>query len=333
MAISGLKCSAIETPSTSVPTARREYGSIFKAWSIWGVKLGVAFLAIVFLVKSIQPATLIEVLKSTKWPYVIFALLLVVPNILIQVLKWYYLLKQANRETPFATALNSLLVGYPLGLVTPARLGEFGRAFLVQELHRMKTLTLVLIDKAANLFVTILFGMAGLLYLLENGLLLSRISNSYNLFLIPGVVLFTIPLLLLMVKIISRHFTRVNTLSRNQYVVVALLSMVFYSIYLAQFIFLILSFKGVNPLAGSGAAASVFLTKTILPISVGDLGIREGASVFFFDKIGLTAAQAFNASILLFLINVGIPSLFGLWIFLNRKVRRGGAENAKEKYY
>lgn len=59
--------------------------------------------------------------------------------------------------------------------------------------------------------------------------------------------------------------------------------------------------------------------KTIIPpVSFAELGIREGASVFFLTYFGETQAVAFNASIFLFMINVLLPSLVGL-IFFFRK--------------
>ena len=69
------------------------------------------------------------------------------------------------------------------------------------------------------------------------------------------------------------------------------------------------------------AVASAFLAKTLLPVSFGDLGVRESAAIYFFAQFGISRAAAFNASFLLFLINLLIPSLAGLLIILfNRYV-------------
>ena len=59
--------------------------------------------------------------------------------------------------------------------------------------------------------------------------------------------------------------------------------------------------------------------KTIIPpISLGELGIREGASVYFLTQFGETASAAFNASIFLFIINLLIPAVVGLVLLLKR---------------
>jgi uncharacterized membrane protein YbhN (UPF0104 family) len=62
----------------------------------------------------------------------------------------------------------------------------------------------------------------------------------------------------------------------------------------------------------------MFAKTMIPPISLGELGIREGASVFFITQLGETASTGFNASIFLFFINVLIPSLIGMILLLKK---------------
>jgi len=63
----------------------------------------------------------------------------------------------------------------------------------------------------------------------------------------------------------------------------------------------------------------IMFAKTIIPpISFGELGIREGASVFFITQMGGAASVGFNASIFLFIINLLLPSLIGVAMFLRK---------------
>ena len=43
-----------------------------------------------------------------------------------------------------------------------------------------------------------------------------------------------------------------------------------------------------------------------------DLGIREGAAVYFLGQLGYAEAAAFNAAFLLFCINLLVPAVVGL---------------------
>ena len=62
----------------------------------------------------------------------------------------------------------------------------------------------------------------------------------------------------------------------------------------------------------------MFVKTVIPPVSLGELGIREGASVYFLTTMGETSSVAFNASIFLFIINLLIPSLIGLVLLMKR---------------
>ncbi|MEX1054624.1 MAG: hypothetical protein WED81_01245, partial [Rhodothermales bacterium] len=59
--------------------------------------------------------------------------------------------------------------------------------------------------------------------------------------------------------------------------------------------------------------ALVFFVKLLLPpVTLMDVGIREGAAVFFLGSLGFPEAAALNASLLLFTINLLIPAAAGL---------------------
>jgi uncharacterized membrane protein YbhN (UPF0104 family) len=279
--------------------------------------VGIAFLVLFFLIRKIRASTLIAVFKTIQWEYFIPSVLLLIPNILVQALKWHYLLKLSRPSISCYRAFASLLAGYPLGFATPGRLGEIGRALLVKEIHKNTTLRLVILDKISNALVTILFGLVGLGWLTQEYLLLNlQPLVKLSLFLLMGslILLFVFPTILR--KIAGR--TKMFSFGRKQFSLVLLGAIGFYAVFLTQFLLLILSFGAANPISAAGAAADVFLFKTILPISIADLGIREGASIFFLKTIGVSAASAFNASLLLFLINLGLPTLVGLWFLLKK---------------
>lgn len=79
---------------------------------------------------------------------------------------------------------------------------------------------------------------------------------------------------------------------------------------------------------GLRAAAAVVFVKSALPITFGELGVGEAASIHFFGQFGVPKAAAFDASILLFMINMVIPSLVGLFFLPALKLsKKEGSEN------
>jgi uncharacterized membrane protein YbhN (UPF0104 family) len=98
------------------------------------------------------------------------------------------------------------------------------------------------------------------------------------------------------------------------------ISIAFYTCFILQFALLAAAFSGhFNFIHYIWAGNLVMFAKTIIPpVSLGELGIREGASVFFLHIFGEPNSAGFNASIFLFLINMLIPSVIGLFLLLKR---------------
>lgn len=63
----------------------------------------------------------------------------------------------------------------------------------------------------------------------------------------------------------------------------------------------------------------MFSKSFVPPISIADLGFREGFAVYYFGMIGIEKAAAFNAAIGLFVLNVVLPAVIGLILIIRDK--------------
>jgi uncharacterized membrane protein YbhN (UPF0104 family) len=97
-------------------------------------------------------------------------------------------------------------------------------------------------------------------------------------------------------------------------------SFLFYLCFLVQYALLVAAFSNHYKFLDYLWAGNLMMfAKTIIPpVSLGELGIREGTSIFFITQLGESASTGFNASIFLFFINVLIPSLIGLTLLLKK---------------
>ncbi len=111
-----------------------------------------------------------------------------------------------------------------------------------------------------------------------------------------------------------------ESLDRTYFFKMVLISFLFYSCFLIQYALLVSAFSNhFDFIHYLWAANLIMFAKTIIPpISFGELGIREGASVYFLTQMGETASVGFNASIFLFIINLLIPALIGVGMFLRK---------------
>jgi uncharacterized membrane protein YbhN (UPF0104 family) len=98
-----------------------------------------------------------------------------------------------------------------------------------------------------------------------------------------------------------------------------LLNLIYYFTIAIQFCFFINSFATLSIFECLIAFFAILMVKTMFPITVGDLGVREGATVLFLNNFNVPKAAAFNASLVLFLINILIPSLLGFLYILKNK--------------
>ncbi|NUO81030.1 flippase-like domain-containing protein [candidate division KSB1 bacterium] len=235
--------------------------------------------------------------------------------------------------TPRAS-LFSLLAGFPLGLITPGRWGELGRAFFLPQVNRHQVMLLAALDKVFDLLINLLFGGIALICLVKAAFLPHAMLLPAVVLLLCFIALNALALQPRMLRSLARMrkqtrskkipslriFTR---LSAKNLAVVWLISFLFVLTYSLQFVILLRGLVKVSFYEGSIGAAATFFAKSLLPIAVGDLGVREGAAAFFFARMNLSPQAAFDASLLLFAMNLLAPSLLGMWlVWKHRSARR-----------
>ncbi len=344
-----------------------------RRWSLWSGKLLLAALLIALLARSLQSQAIISVIVRAN-PLLIAAALLLLPvNLFFQFRKWRLLVRSRFPFVSRRDLTTSLLLGFTFGIVTPARIGEFGgRAAGIrrkgrpaggpvvgvpppgmpaegmpadEKLSAGDRLTLVGLtglDKLATMLITLSAGLGGLLYF-----------GWRHPFMDPVLLTGIIATVAVAAPVIIRRqwhavqratrdgstdgddsthrdtaaagkfgFLRkpmaeagklLRTLDRQRLRSLLILSSLFYATFLLQFFFLLLAFGPIDALSAIAGICTIMLVKTVIPpVTVGELGIREGASVYVLGHAGIAAAAAFNASLLLFAINVVLPSIAGL---------------------
>ena len=311
-----------------------------RRWAIWGVKILLAGILLLLLFQNVNSGALIASFSTARPLFLVAALLLLVPNLMLQYRKWALLLHSIYPSVRTREIGASLMLGFTFGIVTPARIGEFGgRAFAVRGADRLALMGLTALDKLATLIVTVLAGSAGLLvfcvqhpfmdpvhlaaveitvFVMAGGMALLWMQRRKAAEALP-------PTRWLHQRIqrAGRTLAGVNTRTRIR---LLLLSLLFYATFLLQFVLLLYAFGSTDLLSALAGISTIMLIKTVIPpVTVGELGIREGASVYVLGHAGILAATAFSASLLLFAINILLPSLAGLLILFRRTTTRHAA--------
>lgn len=311
-------------PSNSAKIAIKASGFLSKRRGLYLFKLLLSFAILSYLVSHLNAKELLAALRDVRLSAFVLVCGLLPLNIGLQFFKWHYLLRRAMRPTIAPRfSLYSLLAGFPLGLLTPGRWGELGRAFFLPQFNERKVMVLAAFDKVFDLLLSLLLGAIALLYLTSKKMLPAELFLSCVALLAFVVMLHVLALqpsalksFLFLIKRKTRakpSSLRVLTLfSRKDLVTLWLVSFGFALTYSLQFVLLLRGLAEVTFFEGMIGASAAFLAKSLLPIALGDLGVREGAAAFFFARMAISPQAAFNASLLLFLINLLLPSLLGM---------------------
>jgi uncharacterized membrane protein YbhN (UPF0104 family) len=309
----------------------------YKGLLITILKIVIAGGLLSYLVFKVNANEIIGALRNANITLILITALLAILNIYLQFLKWKitcgYILNEKNNKK----ILLSLFYGFSGGVFTPARIGEyFGRAAAFKDKSLIKVTVATFIDKIFPLMAVAGFGsLASILfmhyyyhvsvYLTGSLFILTFVLFyvAYTIALDPrfwNSVLFSWTNKSPRIKKIFDNLTVLKELDRFYTTQMVFISIGFYACFILQYALLTAAFSGHNNFFHYIWAGNlVMFAKTIIPpVSLGELGIREGASVFFLNIFGEVKSVGFNASIFLFLINMLIPSVIGLFLLLKK---------------
>lgn len=263
-------------------------------------------------------------------------LLLMLCNWGLEIYKWRWLI---NKITPISwqTAFRGVMIGLPLALVTPNRIGEIGGRAVVLAHKRKKAVFATSLGSISQLCATLVFGVLGfILYLvfLPHHNLISIAAYISVATLAIGVLCF---LLFRKQRWLHKLFLRMSGKSwyrkfqnvLRYYPLKSLLpllgiSLLRYAVFCTQFCLTISVFIGELPLLEIfvGVTLTYFFT-TIIPTTVlGEIGIRGSVAMFVFSFFTNQVEIVFQVSLLIWLINIITPTLIGTFILVAHKHKK-----------
>ncbi|MFC1570070.1 lysylphosphatidylglycerol synthase domain-containing protein, partial [bacterium] len=128
------------------------------------LKIFIAVIVLLWVINKVQYSTIIKSFQNPESPHlIIIAFVLLIPNLSLQWYRWYYLLRLIKSDIPVSESIISLFGGLTVGLVTPGRIGEFGRTLFLSDVNRIKTLGMIFIDKFYSSIIVIIFGIWGVI--------------------------------------------------------------------------------------------------------------------------------------------------------------------------
>ncbi len=301
------------------------------------VKILIAFGLLAFLIGKINLQQIGNSISSANTFYILCAILLLPINIFLQYLKWEFTCIQILNENKKSKILNSLFYGLSAGAFTPGRIGEyFGRGLAFKEKPIFKVTIATALDKLFPLLVIIFFGLISSAIFANQKYEIGFVNIALIVF---GTAAVAIILVLLFKKnrkhiyekllwfkkfhFIEKLFLQIKSLKGvNRFYSLQMISVsaLFYCCFVFQFILLIAAFSNhFNFIPYLYSVSLILFVKIFIgQISIAELGVREGISIYFLSQIGVANQIAFSAALFIFLINILLPSLIGLIFIFKR---------------
>ncbi|MES2558199.1 MAG: lysylphosphatidylglycerol synthase domain-containing protein [Bacteroidota bacterium] len=257
--------------------------------------------------------------------------ILVIPNIALEGRKWMLTMRQYE-PVRFIQAIKSVTAGIALGIITPNRVGDFaGKALFLQSYDKIKGAVVSFIGSIAQTLSIIFCGSFGLWTLaFQQGYISSTLFYA-GLFALPVLLalLFYVYINIHWLHYIIRwkkakpfidaftHYTGRELSS------LFLLSMLRFGIFNFQY-FLLLHFFGV-PIAAADAFPAlfaIFVVQAFVPSFILiEMGVRGATALFFLGLFSTNSSGILLAAYTLWIINIMLPGLMGLFFILKLKWR------------
>ncbi len=289
-----------------------------------------------YLVYVVDLGVLFSNFQNAEKRWLLGALVLLPLNLWLETKTWNLFARLVLPALTMWRALGALLVGHTMGFFTPAKVGEYaGRLLYLQADDSWGLGVAIVAERTSSKVIAVTTGIGALVLFLATAdpapRLLWFIVLGYtaaSAVLLYAALFFPKHLHRMLLRWMpARWHKAVQYLTALHPRVVGRglgLAALRYAVYVTQFVLLLRAF---GPLVSIQAAllglVLTYVVKFLLPpITWMDLGIREGAAIYFLGGLGFTEAAALNASLFMFCINIALPALMGIPLLQRLRISR-----------
>ncbi len=263
--------------------------------------------------------------KNQSFAGISFILFFSFLNRFFEILKWQNLVSVIHKIN-LSEATKQVLGALTAGLFTPNGVGEYiGKALFFEKYQAKKIVFLNLICNGIQMILSIIFGIAGLLYFNVN----HNIISSKTVLLLFGIFFLLFGILFFSKKInikgysIEKLIHKINEIPKSIHQKNILLAICRYLVFSHQYYFLFLAFDVNLPyLTLIATIASVYFLASSLPtFQFLDFAVKGSVAVYFFGILGVNEWIVVFISTLMWFLNVVLPVAIGSYYVVNFKIK------------
>ena len=271
-------------------------------------------------------------LKHVNFLFFSLAILCMFIGFVLNIYKWYFILK-THISVSKKEVIRSIFGGYTLSLVTPARVGEYGRFLFITHKDKRGIILLTFLDKIFNISITVLVGLTLFIY---RGIKAPLFLKIFAFFVAFSVVFFLFlyifksrALYMFLIKFkflrndkIKSFFQFLKQDGKKEKLYIFLFSFIIYVMFMMEFSFFSASFLKDTFLIGGESFAIALLWKSIIPITVAELGIKEFLLIELYRLNNVSIEIAMASALFIYFFNIFLPALIGTFYLLPLLKRR-----------
>ena len=302
--------------------------------------------------KIIDNQNITEMWKSVKTSFsstknvllMTLALVLMPVNMAFETRKWQKSVLPVE-SVPFRKAFIAIFTGVTAGMMFPNRTGDFlGRIFILEKGNRLKAAMLTFVGNIAQMLVTVTLGCFAWIFFCKGVGQFYAGAISLIVLALGFLFYFNIRVLIYFKRLIPQKWRlRVEnymeifgSFSKKDLAKILLLAIAKYLVYSLQFVLLIWAFDvPLNYFEAMVPIMFTYLLMTVIPfITITEIAVRGSVCIFVFEKWlsinGISTAfsmMVFSASTMLWLYNLAIPAIIGLFYIRKLKFVRSSYES------
>ena len=300
----------------------------------------IGLILFVIILSKLNLTKIVALLSNINPFYLVAALLLFIPLLVIKAMRWQLLMKAQNIDYSLKDSTIMYAAALYIGALTPGRIGDFIKVFYLKgDEHPFgKSFATVLSDRLFDLVSLLLLGYAGMLLfitLFERAIIILSCIFVGTVFLIIFFIYkrgFGIGIL----EYISSSFipekyrenaktgfsdlyNGIKTLNANQFVLATYITFFGWVIYFVMMYLFALSIDINISFLYLATCVSISAIITLIPISISGIGTRDATLIILFSYLGLSKESAIAFSMMI-LIMFAFNGSIGLIAWLKKPI-------------
>ena len=299
------------------------------------LKIIVCITLMAIILSKVDYHLIIELVQHITWLPIVLAFLVGIVQSFLVTWRWQILIQAQHHRISFRQTLGVMFVSGFIGSFLPSGLGaDAVRIWLMKryDVNILETIASTLVDRLAGLFVLLVLTFGSVIYLLTTTIKISTIVIGAP---ILGLIMFFAVIFMIRLELLKHWLTKygqkwgllkklencrqaVQAYERNRKGLckVLIISVAVQGARILYFYFLGLSIGTTVSIGWFCILSPPIILITFIPISIGGLGTREGAFVYFFSLVGMEGAEAFTISILSYVMTIVSGAIIGSYFFM-----------------